>query len=218
MKTAIKTIIATALSFAILTGTGASLFAAEKAKATTTLTGVKNISKIVASGNVDLILIQADQESVKVYDNYYSKNALIQQQDGTLRISSFDKEKLTVVAYVKNISSVELNDQTTARTVGKFMLLNLDLTLKNNASALINANTIALNTNLSGEASLKLTGETGDYNAVISSTAQLDMDQFKAETSHVSAKNERETKVIANSANGLSELALGNEVALLRLK
>src|SRR4051812_17053205 len=116
MKTSIKTLFALALTFIMFTG---SAFASTSENAVTILNSVKNINKLVVNGNVEVILLQAPTESVKVYDSYYAKNALVQQEDGVLRISSFQKAKLTVAVYVRNLSSIEVSGTSTVKTFGK---------------------------------------------------------------------------------------------------
>ncbi|WP_199118582.1 GIN domain-containing protein [Pedobacter sp. ASV28] len=191
MKTSIKNLFAVALTMVVFTG---SAFAAEVKESVkdistnqkvTILAAVKNINKIVVNGNVEVFVVQAPTESVKVYDSYYSKNALVQQQDGVLRISSFEKEPLTVTVYVRNLSAIEAADQATVKTVGKVNFLSLDVLLKDKASADINANTVSLNTTVKDAASLKLSGSTAEHYAVMGSAAKMSMGQFVADCSDV---------------------------------
>ncbi len=186
MKFSIKNLFATALTLVVLTG---SAFASTTnlSNNVTVLTQVKNINKIVVSGNVEVLLIQSPVESVKVYDSYYAKNALVQQQNGELRISSFEKETLTVAVYVRELSTIELGDNSTIKTYGKVNFLSLAIILKGSAKADINANTINLTTTVKDNANLELSGSTTDYYAVLSSQAKINMDQFKAVNTSVNS-------------------------------
>ncbi len=186
MKFIIKNLFAAALTVVVLTG---SAFASttNPTPNVTVLTQVKKITKIVVNGNVEVLLIQAPVESVKVYDSYYAKNALVQQQDDELRISSFEKQTLTVAVYVRELSSIELADNSTVKTYGKVNFLSLDVILKGAAKADINANTINLTTTVKDNASLELSGSTTDHYAVLSSQAKMNMDQFTAENTSVSS-------------------------------
>ena len=186
MKTSIKNLIASLLTTVVLTS---SAFASsdEPKNTITVLNQVKNISKLVVSGNVEVFLIQASTESVKVYDSYYSKNALVQQEQGVLRISSFQKETLKVAVYVNNLSSIQASDNATVKTFGKVSFLNLDVILKDNASADIEANTVSLYTSVKDSASLTLSGATEDHTAVLGSVAKMSMNQFTASSSSVSS-------------------------------
>ena len=185
MKTSIKNLIASLLTTVVLTS---SAFASsDEPKTMTVLNQVKNISKLVISGNVEVFLIQAPIESVKVYDSYYSKNALVQQEQGVLRISSFQKETLKVAVYVNNLSSIQASDNAIVKTFGKVSFLSLDVILKDKASAYIEANTVSLYTSVKDSASLTLSGATEDHTAVLGSVAKISMNQFTASSSSVSS-------------------------------
>jgi len=187
MKNSIKTLFAAALTTIILGTASVVANAKDINNSFTNLTSVKNINKIKISGNVKLILIQDGNESVQVYDNYYAKNALVQQQNGELRISSFGKEALTVIAHVNNISSIEASNTSSIKTAGNFNLLNLNVVLNDGASADIKANTVNLKTNINGTANLTLSGSTENYNAVLGSIAKVSMNDFIAAESNVSS-------------------------------
>lgn len=187
MKTSIKNLIAVTLTLVVLTG---SAFTTKADNNTVTvLTDVKKVNKINVSGNVELILVQSADESVKVYDNYYTKNALVQQKDGELRISSYEKETLTVVVYVSNLSAITASENATVRTHGKFSALGLDVNLNGNAKATLNTNTLSLNTNIKGTAALTLTGSTLDYNGTVNNLSKVNMNDFVAETSSIRSQN-----------------------------
>ncbi|WP_316770158.1 GIN domain-containing protein [Pedobacter frigiditerrae] len=196
MKTSIKTLIALSLTAAILTSS-AFVTKADNGQTQTVLNDVKKVNKITVSGNVELILVQSADENVKVYNNYYASNALVQQKNGELRISSFNKETLTVIVYVTNLNSVTASDNATVKTFGKFSLLNLDVTLKDKATANLNTSTISLNANVTDEANLTLSGTTEDYNAVLGSVAKLNMTQFAAETTSIKSQNISIAKIAA---------------------
>lgn len=186
MKTAIKNLFAATLTLVVLTS---SAFASDDVKNNnvTVLNQVKNINKIEVNGNVELILVQAPTESVKVYDSYYAKNALVQQENGVLRISSFQQQTLTVAVYVRDLAVLEAADNVKVKTFGKVNFLSLTVNLKGNATADINANTISLCTKVNDKASLNLVGSAIDYYAVIGANAKMSMDQFAAQTTSINA-------------------------------
>ncbi|RZK41627.1 MAG: hypothetical protein EOO90_10610 [Pedobacter sp.] len=199
MKTSIKNLISTVLATVVLTS---SAFAAtdiqKSTNAVTVLNQVKNIKKLMVSGNVEVFIVQSPVESVKVYDTYYSKNALVQQEDGVLRISSYQKEKLQVAVYVNDISSIQASDNATVRTFGKVSFLSLDLILKDKASADMDLNTVSLYTSVRDNASLNLSGSSEDHTAVLSSMSKISMNHFTATTSSVSSIN---NKIVAKAVS-----------------
>jgi hypothetical protein len=126
---------------------------------------------------------------VQVYDNYYSKNALVQERNGELRISSFEKETLTVVVYASQLSEISASGNANIKTSGKFSTLSLALNLKDQAKAILNTNSIDVFANVKGEANLALTGTVTDYKAIIGSMAIINLEGFTAENSSIIAKN-----------------------------
>lgn len=134
-------------------------------------------------------MVQSANPSVQVYDNYYAKNALVQEKDGELRISSFDKETLTVVVYASQLNEITASDKAAVRTSGKFSALSLEVNLKDQAKATLNTNTVDLFAKVNDKASLNLSGSTTDYNAVIGSLASLSSEKFTAENSSIQSKN-----------------------------
>lgn len=221
MKTSIKNLFVVALGLVTMT---TSAFATDSIKSmknvnainenkVTILNEVKNINSIVVSGNVDVFVKQAPTEHVKVYDNYYSKNALVQQKDGVLRISSFEKERLAVTVYVRNISSIEASDNASVKTYGKANFLTLDVILKDKATADINANTVNLYTSVKDNAALKLSGSTDEHYALMGTSAKMSTGNFVAVHSDIKSiapKYITHAKIVAAT---LESLAIADELA-----
>jgi hypothetical protein len=203
MKTSIKSLIALTITTLALTTATVNVKAAE-ANQVTVLSQVKKVNKISVSGNVELILVQSADESVKVYDSYFSKNALVQQKDGELRISSFNKETLTVVVYVSNLSAISAADNSTVKTFGKFSALSLDVTLKDQAKAVLNTNTVSMFAQLNDKSNLSLTGSTSDYNAVMGNVATVNMSQFAANSTNIQSKS----SPVASAKNTKTSISL----------
>ncbi|MES2417642.1 MAG: DUF2807 domain-containing protein [Bacteroidota bacterium] len=187
MKTFIKNFIPAVLTLAILIGSSIYVSAADNT--ITVLSEVKKVNKINVAGNVELILVQSADESVKVYDSYYAKNALVQQKDGELRISSYNKEPLTVVVYVANLNAITASNNATVKTYGKFSALGLSINLNDNATANLNTNTINLATNIKDNASLTLTGFTSTYDAMVNGLSKVNMSEFVAENTNIRSQN-----------------------------
>jgi len=187
MKTSVKTLF-TLLTGIILLANTAAVKAAEPIRHITTLSSVKDIRKIVVSGKVNLLLVQDSKESIKVYDKYYSKNALVQQQGGTLRISSYADRPLSIVVYVKELNAIEANNEARVRTEGCFKLLNLDVRLRDNASADINAKTVSLFTSVKGASALKIAGTADQHAIEMCDLGNLTLDQFAAGATVIASK------------------------------
>lgn len=206
MKNTIKNFIAASLTATVLLGSSIAAKAADPGITATVLPAIKNINKIAVSGNVELILIQDVADHVKVYNDYYANNALVQEKDGVLYISSFNRDKLTVMVHVKNLSALELEDKSTVKTYGSFYLLDLAISLSDQAKADINANTTTLTTKVSNDAQLNLTGSTEAYAAQIKDGADLNMEDFVAKNSNISSEHSDVTK--ATVANDIEKTTL----------
>ncbi len=188
MKTSIKNLFAAILTIAISTSAPV-LVNATSTKKVTVVGEIKKFNKLNVAGNVEVILVQNANQSVQVYDNYYSKNALVQEKNGELRISSFDKETLTVVVYASQLNEITVSDNAVIKTSGKFSTLSLTVNLKDQSKAILNTNTVDLFANVNGQSSLTLSGKTTEYNALINSVAAINMDKFSAENSSIQSKN-----------------------------
>ena len=188
MNTSIKNLFAAILTV-VISASAPAFVNAKEAKKVTVISEVKKFNKLNIAGNVEVILVQSQNQSVQVYDNYYAKNALVQEKNGELRISSFGKETLTVVVYANQLNEITVNDNATIKTSGKFNALSLTVNLKDNAKATLNTNTVDLFATVNGQATLTLSGASTDYNAVIGSVASLNMDKFVAENSSIQSKN-----------------------------
>lgn len=189
MKTSIKSLIAIGLTTLTLSTT-----AAVASNEVTLLKEIKNINKINVSGNVELILVQSNTESVQVYNNYYANNALVQSKEGNLNISSYSKEKLTVVVNFKNLTNITASDNATIASFGKVSLLGLELNLKNNAQANLDLNAINLYTQINGNSALTLTGTAMNYKANVQNLASVNLNKFSADATAFESRNSRIAK------------------------
>lgn len=184
MKTKISTISRSLILVLVLitiTSSRNPAKAAEPAAKTTLLTGVKNISRIEVSGNVEILLTQGAEEQVKVYDEYYSKNALVQWEDGVLRISSYQDKKLTVLVGVTHVQSISAAGNAVIRSVNRLSSIDLEVCLKDNAAAFLDAQALNLATSLTDFAKLELSGEAESQQIIMSEAAQLKAESFESE-------------------------------------
>lgn len=186
MKTIIKTAsiaLIAAISFATNVATAHEVYKV------TSLNEIKNFNKISVAGNAEVIIVQSPIESVKVYDDYYAKNALVQEKNGELRISSFEKRPLTVVVYANHLSEINASDDAQIKTSGIFKTIALEVNLKDKAKAIINTETLDLFTSLDDQSSLDLSGEANEFNSLISNSANIKSNIFSAKTSNIQSKN-----------------------------
>ncbi|MGZ3821187.1 MAG: GIN domain-containing protein, partial [Mucilaginibacter sp.] len=154
-----KTILTIAILLATVFGISQSSFAATSHEEVTTLNEVGNINKIEIHGNVELYVSDGTTDEVKVYNHYYAESALVQDQNGVLRISSYSTQKLVVWVKVSDLRDIAIYDDAEVKSFGKLSAIDLDVKLYNNASARLNMDAYSANVTLNGHAKADLTGE-----------------------------------------------------------
>jgi hypothetical protein len=156
-----KTLILTAaLSIATVAGISNTTFAADgnTAKTATVLTEVSNINAIEVHGNVELFVSDGTADQVKVYNQYYSDNAMVQDAKGTLRIASYGDQKLTVWVTASQLQKLSVYDNASVKSFGKLSAINLDVELYNNATANLNLDTFDAAVTINNNAKAELAG------------------------------------------------------------
>lgn len=184
MKTKIFSMIAVA---AIALGVGTTSYAAVKDSAaksntevSTVLTNVSKISKIEVRGNVELYVSDADSDQVKVYNKYYAESALVQSQNGVLRISSYADQKLVVWVKAADVRAITAYDNAEVRSFGKLSPLDMTVTLNDNAYANLKVDGYGMNVTLNGRAKADLKGNVEEGTLKYSRSATVNTTEFAA--------------------------------------
>ena len=184
MKTKILSMIAIA---AIALGVGTTSYAAVKDSAaksntevSTVLTNVSKISKIEVRGNVELYVSDADSDQVKVYNKYYAESALVQSQNGVLRISSYAGQKLVVWVKAADVRAITAYDNAEVKSFGKLSPLDMTVTLNDNAYANLKVSGYGMNVILNGRAKADLKGNVEEGILKYSRSATVNATEFAA--------------------------------------
>jgi hypothetical protein len=184
MKTTIFSFVTIA---AIVLGIGNTTLAAGKDSAakssevSTVLTNVAHISKIEVYGNVELYISDNDADQVKVYNKYYEQSALVQSQNGVLKISSYADQKLVVWVKASDLRSIIVNDNAEVRSFGTLSPIDLRVTLNNNAYAKLNLDGFAVNITVNDRAKADLVGTVSQCNLKYDHSATVNSTEFVAE-------------------------------------
>jgi hypothetical protein len=96
---------------------------------------------------------------VKVYNNYYAESALVQDENGVLRITSYSPERLVVWVTASQLAKLSAYDNAEVKSFGKFSAIDLDVKLFNNASAKLDMDTFSASISLDGCTTALLTGK-----------------------------------------------------------
>ena len=178
MKTKILSI---ALLFAVIAGFSKSTYAATVDADYTLLKEIKAVNKIEVRGNVELFISDSPVEQVKVYNKYYSENALVQYNNGTLRITSYNNEKLIVWVSTDDLRAVSVYDNAEIKSFGKLSKIEFDVDLHDNASANLNLDAYSANVKLNDSAKAELSGTAVEFGLTTNTHTTVVKSDFKAE-------------------------------------
>lgn len=156
MKTTIVTI---AIALILVFGLSKSSNAATGNEGVSTILNEESpVNKIEVHGNVELYLSSGTAGQVKVYNRYYEENAVVQNQGGVLRITSYNTDKLIVWVTVNELSELSAFDNAEVKSFGNFSSLALDIKLFNHASAKLDLDAITAKVTLNDQAKAELAG------------------------------------------------------------
>ncbi len=190
MKTTILTI-AIAISTVFGISKSASAATGSKEEVSTLLAGVSNISTIEVHGNVELYLSDGTADQVKVYNSYYAESALVQDENGTLRISSYTAKKLVIWVTANDLRSLAVYDNAEVRSFGKLSAIDLDVKLFNNASAQLDMDTYTASITLNDRAKADLSGKADEASLQYSQHSFLNTTNFVASHLVKTVKSDR---------------------------
>jgi hypothetical protein len=178
MKTQLITLIASIAIIASSTNNAsATVNADDKNAIVLTDATSTNINKIEVRGNVELYLSDGTANEVKVYNKYYSESALVQNQNGVLRISSYKDEKLVVWITVNDLRSITAYDNAEIKSFGKLSAIDMNVNLYGNALAKLDVNIFTVTINVNDRAKADIKGDvtncylTHDRSATVNSAA-----------------------------------------------
>ena len=179
MKTKILSII---LLFVAMSGLSQSTYAATVNNVDyTVLNDIKAINKIEVRGNVELFISDNPVEQVKVYNKYYSENAFVQYKNGTLRITSYNAEKLIVWVSTADLRSVSAYDNAEVKSFGTLSKIEFSVDLHNNASAKLNLDAYSANITLTDHAKAELSGTATEFGLSANASSTVVKTGFIAE-------------------------------------
>jgi len=155
------------------------------------LTQVGNINKIEASGNVEVYITNGKEDGVKIYNDYYGDNALVQNVDGVLRIASYKTDALIVVVTVNDLRAITANDNAIVKSYNnRLSALSLDIKLNDKAIALLDVDAVAANISVNDQARATLSGMIENYHLDYSKTSSVNKTELEAYTSSEREINE----------------------------
>ncbi|GGH19706.1 hypothetical protein GCM10007352_31230 [Mucilaginibacter phyllosphaerae] len=146
----------------------------------TVLTNISRINKIEIHGNVELYVSDGATDRVKVYNKYYAESALVQSQNGVLRISSYKNEKLVVWVTAADLQAITAYDNAAVKSFGNLARLDLEVNLYNTATANLKLDAYKATITVNDNAKATLTGNVNDYSLKYAQAANVDQKDFVA--------------------------------------
>lgn len=178
MKTSIFTILAIVALAVGSTNSSLASVKNDNKEVSTILTNISQINKIEIHGNVELYVSDGTADQVKVYNQYYAESALVQSQNGVLRISSYKAEKLVVWVTANDLRAISAFDNASVKSFGSLSKIDLDVDLHDNATAQLNLEAYRATLTLSNNAKATLTGSVTDYSLTYADSASVINDNF----------------------------------------
>jgi len=178
MKTKFLTI---AILLSIVTISANNTFAATKENTVTVLNEAKNFNKIEVRGNVEVYLTSGEENQVKVNANYYGQSALVQNQNGTLRISSYTKDALVVYVTAADLRALSVYDNAFVKSAKDFAAIELDVNVYNNAKVQLDLDAYTANITVNDRAKMDLTGSVAKCDMQVNQTSTVNSANFVAE-------------------------------------
>jgi phage gp45-like len=202
MKTSIITI-ATIVTLAL--GTVTTTFAATNNKAekevSTVLTNVSQIKKIEIRGNVQLFVSDGAADQVKVYNKYYAEGAMVQNDNGVLRIASYNAKTLVVWVTAADLRAISAYDNSEVKSFGNLSKIDLNVDLFNNASAQLNLDAYKACITVNDRAKADIKGNVNEYNLTHDQSATVNQSELIATN-----KQEKVTNKFVAATNDMTIL------------
>lgn len=181
MKTLAKTLCASALTAIFLTSAATGTFASAPHYYSHVKLGPPfTFHRITITGNVTVILSQGSKETVTVDGDFNRANMSVVRKGYTLMINSTAAERITIYVSVKELQRIDASNDVIVKTAGKINTRHLQVFLKDQASAEVNANTESLYSYIRGNANLRLSGSTQDHIVLKDGISKLTLQDFVA--------------------------------------
>jgi len=178
MKTQIITIFA---ALVLSAGIAATSYATPVNNSNVTvLNDITSINQIEVRGNVELYISNGTTNQVKVYNKYYAENALVQDKNGVLRITSYNPEQLVVWVSAADLRSVSAYDNSEVKSFGNFSSIDFSVDIHNNAIAHLDLDAFNANLTVADQAKAVLTGNVEQYDLKYRQVSNITYTGFRA--------------------------------------
>ena len=176
-----KKVISTLIAITVI-ALGSVNIAAAAGTETTTLANVGTFNKIEVHGNVEVIVSNGDKNKVQVNNNYYAESAMLQGEDGVLRISSYNTSKLVVWVTAADLRAISAYDNSEVKSFGSLSKIDFDVELHNNASAKLTLDAFNATVTVADHAKADLAGSAEQFSLSHNVSSSVNKTGFTAAT------------------------------------
>ncbi|PTS98747.1 hypothetical protein DBR11_14090 [Pedobacter sp. HMWF019] len=212
MKTAIKTLFATALTAIVLTSSAFTTFAKEGDKNPSEISAVSGFNMIKVKGNVTVYLRQGTKESFRVETDQPEAKVSFKRDGNKLFIDAADDQATTVYLTVKDLKRIDASENAVVKSTGCFKLPVLQVFVQDNAKVEVNVVAQDVYTVIKDASSLKLSGSTDRHISVKGEASNLNVTRFAA------LKTTSSTPLFAAAADLDAQLAEATNLAVMSSK
>ncbi|TWI96653.1 hypothetical protein JN11_03764 [Mucilaginibacter frigoritolerans] len=146
----------------------------------TELTWINKFYKIEVHGNVRLHLLSGEKNGVQMSGTYYDHDALVEIENGVLRITCYSAERLDVWVTVYDLNALTAYDDVLVKTEGRFSSLDLDIELYDKAKADLNLDCCFIHIKLNDSSLANISGTAIESELAVNYASTLNSTNFIA--------------------------------------
>jgi hypothetical protein len=167
----------------LLAGTAGKSIAATPGKqpTSTVFSWITSFSKIEIHGNVHVHLLSGENTKVEMDGNYFNHSALVQVENGILRITCYKAERLNVWITLDDLREIAAYDNVLVDTQGKFSSIDLDVELYNKAKASMDLDCFCTHIKLNDESIADISGTAMESDLAVNYASTLNSTGFFAD-------------------------------------
>jgi hypothetical protein len=180
MKTAIKTLFATALTAIVLTSSAFTTFAKEGDKNPSAVSTISGTTMIKVTGNLKVYLTQGTKEGFRVETDQTEAKVSFKREGNKLFINSTGDETTTVYLTVNDLKRIDASENAIVKSTGRFNLPVLQVFVQDNAKVDVNVVAQDVYTVTKDASTLKLSGSAERHVSVIADASKINVNQFAA--------------------------------------
>jgi hypothetical protein len=180
MKTAIKTLFATAFTAIVLTSSAFATFAKEGDKNPSSSEAASGYNMIKVKGNVLVYLCQGTKENVRVETEQSETKVSFKREGNKLLINATGNERATVFLTVKDLKRIEASENALVKSTGRFNLSLLQVFVQDKAKVDVNVVAQDVYTVVKDASTLKISGSTDHHLSEKDNDSNLNVTHFAA--------------------------------------